>query len=133
MDDMTVLLVEDNPDEEFLTLRVLRKILGLAKIDVARDGVEALSYLAGETGAALPALVLLDLKLPRVGGADVLREMRSRERTRAVPVVVLSSSDHDNDISLCIELGAASYLLKPLGTGAFAAVLGSIGIVAGGS
>ncbi|CAG0948162.1 Response regulator rcp1 [Planctomycetaceae bacterium] len=122
---VSVLLVEDNPDEEFLTLRVLKKFPSLARIDVVRDGEEAVEYLA--TGATLPDLVLLDLKLPKIDGIDVLADFRSREESRDTAVVVLSSSDYARDISRCLELGADAYLLKPLNAKEFESVLGRHG------
>src|SRR5215210_1226084 len=98
MSDNVILLVEDNPDDELLTLRALKKNNVLNRVVVARDGVEALEYLfatgahAGRDSEVLPQLVLLDLKLPKVDGLEVLRLMRSDDRTRLVPVVILTSS-----------------------------------------
>jgi two-component system response regulator len=119
MTDNVILLVEDNPDDEVLTLRALRKN-GLAdeQIVVARDGVEALEYLFGTPGSVpdfpLPRLVLLDLKLPRVDGLEVLRRMRARERTRLVPVVILTSSREQQDMIDGYGFGANSYVRKPV-------------------
>ncbi|HEV8224301.1 MAG TPA: response regulator, partial [Rubrobacteraceae bacterium] len=91
MRDKIILLVEDNPDDELLTLRALRKNNVLNKVVVARDGVEALDYLFGPAGQRAPAIMLLDLKLPRIDGLEVLRRVRADERTRLLRVVVLTS------------------------------------------
>lgn len=120
MRDKTILLVEDNPDDELLTLRALKKQTVQSEVVVARDGVEALDYLfatgphAGRDPEATPQLVLLDLKLPRVDGLEVLRRMRSNERTRLVPVVILTSSREQQDILDGYGLGANSYVRKPV-------------------
>lgn len=120
MSDNVILLVEDNPDDELLTLRALRKNNVLNKVIVARDGVEALEYLfatgthAGRDAEVLPQLVLLDLKLPKVDGLEVLRLMRSDERTRLVPVVILTSSTERQDMLEGYGLGANSYVRKPV-------------------
>jgi two-component system response regulator len=120
MDDKAILLVEDNPDDELLTLRALEKSNLLNKVVVTRDGVEALDYLHG-TGAyagrdrrPMPQLVLLDLKLPRIDGLEVLRRIRADERTQLLPVVVLTSSDEERDIVESYRLGANSYIHKPV-------------------
>jgi CheY-like chemotaxis protein len=115
-----LLLVEDNPDDEALTLRALERHNLANEIRVARDGVEALGQLFedGEdctrARALLPQVVLLDLKLPRIDGLEVLRRMRSHERTRRVPVVVLTSSTEEQDIVRSYDLGANSYVRKPV-------------------
>lgn len=115
-----VLLVEDNPDDELLTLRALKKRNVVNEVVVAHDGVEALEYLFG-TGAyaqrnpnEIPDLVLLDLNLPKVNGLDVLRAIRSNPTTRVIPVVVLTSSNEDRDIVESYRLGANSYVRKPV-------------------
>lgn len=120
MSDRTILLVEDNPDHEALTLRALRKA-GLANpVVIARDGAEALDYLfgtgayAGRDTSDLPQTVLLDLKLPKVDGLDVLQRLRSDERTRLIPVVVLTSSDEEKDLVTSYKYGANSYIRKPV-------------------
>ena len=102
MGEETILLVEDNPDDEVLTLRALRKI-GLAgeQIAVAHDGVEALDYLLGPSRRPLPRLVLLDLKLAKVDGLEVLRRLRADERTRLLPVVILTSSREQHNMIDC--------------------------------
>lgn len=113
MTDKTILLVEDNPDDVVLTERALRKHNLANRLVVARDGVEALEYLR-DSAHPLPEVVLLDLKLPRVDGLEVLRLVRAEPRTRLVPVVVLTSSDEERDMIASYELGANSYVRKPV-------------------
>lgn len=120
MTERTILLVEDNPDHEALTLRALRKA-GLANpVVVARDGAEALDYLfgtgayAGRDTSDFPQTVLLDLKLPKIDGLDVLQKLRSDERTKLIPVVVLTSSDEEKDLVTSYKYGANSYIRKPV-------------------
>lgn len=115
-----ILLVEDNPDHEALTLRALRKA-GLANpVVVARDGAEALDFLfgtgsyVGRNTGEMPQTVLLDLKLPKVDGLEVLQRMRSDERTCLIPVVVLTSSDEEHDLVASYQYGANSYIRKPV-------------------
>ena len=120
MTDKVILLVEDNPDDELLTLRALRKNKVTGEVVVARDGVEALDYLFGEGSFAgrdttvMPQLILLDLKLPRIDGLEVLRRLRSDERTRLLPVVILTSSREQQDMLDGYGLGANSYVRKPV-------------------
>ncbi|MDP3760943.1 MAG: response regulator [Ramlibacter sp.] len=115
-----ILLVEDNPDHQELTLMTLAENNVLNEIVVANDGLEALEYLfgtgchAGRDPREVPALILLDLKLPRLGGIEVLRQVRDDERTRYVPVVVLTSSSEEEDIVASLENGANSYVRKPV-------------------
>jgi len=118
--EATILLVEDNQDDIDLTLRAFRKSNVANRIVVARDGQEALDYL-GVAGAnasldpdGMPQVVLLDLKLPKVSGLDVLRALRTDERTRRIPVVILTSSRHERDIVESYDLGANSYVRKPV-------------------
>jgi two-component system response regulator len=120
MFEKTILLVEDNPDDEELTVRALKKNNVTNSLVVARDGVEALDYLFG-TGAytgrdtgALPGLVLLDLKLPKIDGLEVLRRIRADGRTRRMPVTVLTSSKEEQDVIKSYNLGANSYIRKPV-------------------
>lgn len=120
MDRKIILLVEDNPDDEALTLRALRKSNIMNEVVVARDGVEALDYLFA-TGAyaerdpgRMPEFVLLDLKLPKVSGLEVLRRLRADERTKLLTVVVLTSSNEGRDILESYRLGANSYIRKPV-------------------
>jgi two-component system, response regulator len=120
MRDKIILLVEDNPDDELLTLRALKKNGVLNKVVVARDGVEALDYLfgtgsyAGRDTGVMPQLILLDLKLPRIDGLEVLRRLRADERTRLLPVVILTSSREQQDMVDGYGLGANSYVRKPV-------------------
>lgn len=120
MQNKVVLLVEDNPDDEALTLRALRKHNLANEIVVARDGQEALDYLLGEGQFSnrdtniLPQVILLDLKLPRVDGLQVLKRLRAEDHTRHVPVVVLTSSTQEQDMVRSYDLGANSYVRKPV-------------------
>lgn len=120
MSERVILLVEDNPDDEELTLRALQKSNILNPVHVARDGVEALDYLfargthAGRDTKQLPQVVLLDLKLPKLDGLEVLREIRSDVRTRRLPIVILTSSAEEQDVLSGYELGANSYIRKPV-------------------
>ncbi len=115
-----VLLVEDNPHDLELTLHAWRKVGSSARIHVARDGAEALDFLfgGGEStttgGDPNPRVVLLDLKLPLISGLEVLRTIKSDARTRSIPVVVLTSSKEECDISECYDLGVNSYIVKPV-------------------
>ena len=118
--EKVILLVEDNADHELLTLRAMRKNNMANEVVVARDGAEALDYLFA-TGAwserdrtLMPLVVLLDLKLPKVDGLEVLRRLRENERTRLLPVVVLTSSDEERDLVEGYRLGANSYIRKPV-------------------
>ncbi len=120
MRDRAILLVEDNPDDELLALRALRKNGIAGDVVIVRDGVEALDYLfatgdhAGRDDSVLPRVILLDLNLPKIGGLEVLRRLRSDERTRLVPVVILSSSREQRDMREGYGLGANSYVRKPV-------------------
>ena len=110
----TILLVEDNADDEQLTLRAMRQSDIPNIIRVARDGAEALDKLFGVGQDYLPDLVLLDLKLPKVNGLEVLQKIRANENTKTLPVVILTSSDEERDIVESYELGANSYIRKPV-------------------
>jgi two-component system response regulator len=111
----TILLVEDNADDEQLTLRAMRQSEVPNIIRVARDGAEALDQLFGpNAGNRLPDLVLLDLKLPKVSGLEVLQKIRAEEKTRGLPIVILTSSDEERDIVESYSLGANSYIRKPV-------------------
>ena len=120
MTDKVILLVEDNPDDELLTLRALRKNDVTGEVVVARDGVEALDYLfgtgahAGRDTSVMPQLILLDLKLPKIDGLEVLRRLRADERSRLLPVVILTSSREQQDMLKGYGLGANSYVRKPV-------------------
>ena len=115
-----ILLVEDNPDDQALTLRALQKAGVACEVMVVRDGVEALDFLfgtgarAGKLPESLPQLLLLDLKLPKVDGLEVLRTIRREERTRCLPVVVFTSSNEEQDICDSYALGVNSYIRKPV-------------------
>jgi len=118
-DQRPILLVEDNPNDEELTLRALKKSNLLNPVIVARDGEEALDYLLGRGRHAamppeLPQFVLLDLKLPKVNGLEVLQALRADPRTRLLPVIVLSSSNEQRDLVASYELGANSFVRKPV-------------------
>ena len=132
--NVLILLVEDNPDDEALTLRALKKSNVMNEVVVARDGVEALDYLfaagthAGRDAAVMPQVVLLDLKLPRVDGLEVLRRMRADERTRLLPVVVLTTSSEQRDIVESYRLGANSYIRKPVDFVQFADAVRQLGL-----
>jgi len=120
MKSRVILLVEDNPDDELLALRALKKSNVPNEIVVAHDGVEALDYLfasgsyEGRDTSSMPELVLLDLKLPRLDGLEVLKRLRSDERTRLLPVVILTSSKERSDMLEGYGLGANSYVRKPV-------------------
>src|ERR1700674_938517 len=122
MDQMskTILLVEDNPDDAKLTLRAFKRNNMLNPVVVARDGVEALDFLFGQgayaerAGKPLPTLVILDLKLPKLDGLGVLRAVRGDDRTKLLPVVVLTSSKEEQDLTHSYALGANSYVRKPV-------------------
>ena len=121
---VTILLVEDNPDDEALTVMALRGVP--ATLEVARDGQEAMDYLTND-GKALPRLVLLDLKLPKVDGLEVLRRIREDDRTRLTPVVVLTSSNAPNDVVASYRLGANSYVRKPVNFDQFSETIRQLG------
>jgi CheY-like chemotaxis protein len=122
-----VLLVDDNPDDVALLRRVFARaaVLGSEEIVVARDGVEALDFLFAER--SLPRVVLLDLKMPRVDGLEVLRRVRADERTKLVPVVVLTSSDEAQDLLQSYRLGANSYIRKPEDSAQFSEAVTALG------
>ena len=129
-----ILLVEDNPDDEALTLRALKKNNIQNEVVVARDGVEALDYLfaaglhAGRDMAEMPQVILLDLKLPKVDGLEVLRRIRSDPRTRFLPVVVLTSSKEEKDLTESYSLGANSYIRKPVDFNQFMEAVRQLGL-----
>jgi two-component system response regulator len=134
LEDKTILLVEDNPDDELLIKRALKKNRVANKIIVAHDGLEALDYLFG-TGmykdrdtSVMPQVILLDLKLPCVDGLEVLRRLRADERTHLLPVVILTSSDEEKDIVESYRLGANSYIRKPVDFTQFAEAVQQLGL-----
>lgn len=126
-----LLLVEDNPDDVELTLRAFKRARLANPVHVACDGVEALEFLFPQNGAAravLPRVVLLDLKLPRVNGLEVLARIRANEKTKRLPVVVVTSSREEADILKACELGVNSYIVKPVEFEKFVAVVGEVGL-----
>jgi two-component system response regulator len=131
MEKQIILLVEDNPDDVELTLRVLNTHHIANEVLVARDGVEALQTLYGTPGnppGRLPSVVLLDLKLPKLDGLEVLRRIRSEPSTNRLPVVIMTTSREERDIVASYELGANSYVQKPVGFEAFAEAVRFLGL-----
>jgi two-component system response regulator len=129
-----ILLVEDTPQDLELVLRALRKANLVNRIEVARDGVEAVEFIFGE-GAHVgrriedgPKVILLDLKLPRMDGLEVLRRLKSDPRTKTIPVVVLTSSKEQNDVVESYKLGVNSYIVKPVNFERFAAAVQELGL-----
>jgi two-component system response regulator len=127
MNDKAILLVEDNPDDEALTLRALQKNNISNEVVVAHDGSEAIEFLRGN-GNALPALVLLDLKLPKVNGLEVLRCVRADPRTHLLPVVILTTSKEELDLINGYGLGANSYIRKPVDFAQFTEAVRQLGL-----
>lgn len=134
MNTRPILLVEDNLDDEVLALRAFAKLNISNQIIVARDGVEALDYLfgtgsyEGATKPPLPALVLLDLKLPRIDGLEVLQNIRNNDRTKILPVVILTSSREQEDVVQGYNLGANSYVRKPVDYNDFVQAVSQLGV-----
>lgn len=127
----TILLVEDNPDDEELTLLAFRQNNISNEIKIARDGAEALDLLFGpdgEGGSITPTLILLDLKLPKVDGLEVLRRIREDDRTKFLPVVVLTSSREEQDLVASYSLGANSYVRKPVNFAEFVEAVRQLGL-----
>lgn len=131
--ELDLLLVEDDPLEAELLLRPLRELADPGRIGVARDGEEALDYLLGRgayrhrLGGPLPRLVLLELKLPRLDGVEILRTLRASPRTATVPVVVLTSSAESREVAQCYQAGANSYVCKPIEFREFAETVRTLG------
>lgn len=129
-----ILLVEDNPDDVKLTLRALKKSNILNEVVIAEDGVEALDYLfgtgkfAGRNTSVKPQLILLDLKMPRLDGLEVLHRMRADERTALLPVVILTTSNEDRDRIESYKLGANSYIRKPVDFNQFVGAVQQLGL-----
>jgi two-component system response regulator len=134
MSQPIILLVEDNADDELLTVRAFKKSNIANEVVVVRDGVEALDWLLGtgdHTGrdtSIMPQLILLDLKLPRLDGLEVLRRIRADQRTALLPVVVMTSSQQEEDVIRSYELGANSYLRKPVDFDRFVEAAKSLGM-----
>jgi two-component system response regulator len=129
-----ILLVEDNPDDEALTLRALKKNNIMNEVVVARDGVEALDFLFGKgvytdrDMSVMPNLILLDLKLPKMDGLEVLRQLRTDDRTKILPVVILTSSKEEQDLINGYSLGANSYVRKPVDFSQFSEAVRQLGL-----
>jgi two-component system, response regulator len=129
-----ILLVEDNPDDELLAIRALEKNKIMNEVVVARDGAEALDYLfgagayAGRDMSVMPRIILLDLKLPKVDGLEVLRRLRNDDRTKLLPVVVLTSSKEERDLTESYSLGANSYIRKPVNFAQFTEAIRQLGL-----
>jgi CheY-like chemotaxis protein len=128
MSSKTILLVEDNPSDVDLTKRALQKGRILNPLVVVEDGQDALDYLIGAETSALPALVLLDLKLPRVPGLEVLRRIRADASLRRIPVVILTSSNEEQDVMASYDLGVNSYIRKPVDFKQFTEAVAQLGL-----
>jgi len=134
MNRKTILLVEDNYSDVELTRRALQQSHVTNKVVVAEDGEEALGYLFGTVAyaardmAQLPALILLDLKLPKIDGLEVLRRIRASTKTKRLPVVILTSSKEEQDVAASYDLGANSYIRKPVDFGKFAEAIQTLGL-----
>lgn len=131
--EQIILLVEDNPDDEMLTLRALEKNKIMNKVIVARDGAEAIDYLhisglPGVSPETLPQIILLDLKLPKIDGLEVLKKIRENDRTKLIPVIILTSSKEDRDLIDCYLNGANSYIRKPVDFIEFTQAVQQVGI-----
>lgn len=128
-----IVLVEDSQADADMALRILRKNTLTARTLWLKDGVEALDFMhdrmtKAEASATRPKLILLDIKMPRLDGIEVLRQLKSDARTRSIPVVMLTSSAEDKDLQACYDLGVNSYLVKPVGFGDFATVIAQAGL-----
>ncbi len=134
MPEKVILLIEDNPDDEALTLRALKKNNIMNEVVVKRDGAEALNYLLGTSASAekgpapLPAVILLDLNLPKINGLEVLRQLRNNNRTRLLPVVILTSSKEEQDLINGYSSGCNSYIRKPVDFNQFVEAVSHMGL-----
>ena len=126
--DLEILLVEDNLSDAEMTIRALRKGNIANKIIHLEDGFEALEFLFNNGDTPKPKVILLDLKMPRVGGIELLKKLKSDERTKGIPVVVLTSSKEDPDIKRCYELGVNAYVVKPVNVEAFNKAVNDLGL-----
>lgn len=133
-ENKSILLVEDNPQDEMLILRSLRRVNLANQVDVVRDGQQALDYLfrvgefAGRSGPDLPTVALLDINLPRINGLEVLERLRADQRTHMLPIVILTSSDEERDRLKSYERGANSFVHKPLDFSEFAEAVARLGV-----
>jgi two-component system, response regulator len=133
-DNKKILLVEDNPDDVELTLRAFKKSNIMNEVIVKRDGAEALDFFFGKDGVAvkenndLPSIILLDLKLPKIDGLEVLKKLRTDERTKLIPIVILTSSKEQRDIVNGYNLGCNSYIRKPVDFNQFAEAVRQVGL-----
>jgi CheY-like chemotaxis protein len=133
-DDVEILLVEDNHSDAEMTMRALRKSNFLNKLYWVKDGVEALEFVRcegeyeGRNPHQLPKLLLLDLKMPRLDGLDVLRELKGDERTREIPIVAMTSSNQEGDLTECYRLGVNGFVTKPVQFGSFVEAVAQIGM-----
>ncbi len=132
--EVEILLIEDNQNDAEMTIRALRKHNIANKVTHLKDGAEGLDFIfgtgeyAGRNIDNKPKVILLDLKMPRVDGIEVLRKVKSDERTKTIPVVVLTSSQEDPDVRACYELGVNSYIVKPVGFENFAKAISELGL-----
>lgn len=133
-EEIEILLVEDNPHDAELTMRALKKNNIANNIRHLKDGAEALDYLfcegvfSDKEGLPKPKAILLDLKMPKVNGIEVLKRVKSDERTRSIPVIVLTSSNEDPDVMTCYELGVNSYIVKPVDFEGFLKAVSELGL-----
>lgn len=125
-----ILLVEDNEDDVVLTIRALKMRNIQNEVVVAKDGVEALDILFGTNGRPplLPIIILMDLKLPKIGGLDTLKKIRKNETTKTIPIVILTTSDEEEDMMKSYRFGANSYICKPVDFNSFLHVVGQLGL-----
>ena len=134
VNEVEILLVEDNPQDAELTIRTLKKQKLVNKIFTAKDGAEALDFIfcrgpySGQSTPSALKVILLDLKLPKVNGMEVLKEIKADKRTRSIPVVIVTSSQEDPDIKTAYELGANSYVVKPVGFESFVESMNNLGL-----
>ncbi|TWH46662.1 response regulator [Sporomusa sp. KB1] len=130
MSDKIIFLVEDNPDDEALTLRAFKKNNIMNQVVIAHDGVEAINYLLGPDSAnnLIPQIILLDLNLPKMDGLEVLKRLRSDERTKLLPIIILTSSREEQDLLNSYDLGANSYIRKPVDFNQFIAAVQQLGL-----